>query len=264
VTEPEDPFLVSRHDNVTTIAFNRPSRANAFPQAVWDTFPAVLGAADRDPESNAIVLTGTGRFFCTGGDVDAMAVHKPTIRIRHQGLDLVDALLTVEKPIVALVNGAAIGLGATIALLCDCVVMAEQAVLADTHVPLGIVAGDGALVALTLLVGPHRAKELAIVGRRLRGTDAFALGLVNRCVPAERLEAEGYGLAAELAAQPPHAVRATKLAINQHLRVVASQMLEVAFAYEKISMDLPEHKEALDRFQVRNAARRSAGPSESK
>lgn len=253
------PFEVTTRDRVSIIAFNRPGRANAFAKTVWDEFPAVLRDADAEPATNAIVITGKGRYFCTGGDVDRMGTVEPVnVRVRHEGLEMVEAMLTVEKPVVAMVNGAAIGLGATLALLSDCVVMSDRAYFADTHVPLGIVAGDGAVAAATLLVGPHRAREFLLTGRRISAEEAHRMGLAGRCVPEAELELTTFELAGALADQPPYAVRATKLAVNAWMRKVAHRMLDVAFAYEKISMGMPEHRQAIEGFRSRATADRAS------
>ncbi len=172
-------------------------------------------------------------------------------RVRHDGLGLVNTMLNVEKPTVAMVNGPAVGLGATVALLCDCVVMSTTARIGDTHVPLGIVAGDGAIAVLPLLIGVHRAKELLITGRLIDGTEAAEIGLVNAAVAPEELERATQELAEQLSAAPSYAVRATKLVINRWLRFHAELQLETGFAYEAISMALPEHRDAMTRFQDR-------------
>lgn len=261
MSEAEAWFPTRRRGSVSVIEFNRPSRANAFPKAGWDIFPEVLRRADADDCTNAVVLTGVGRFFCTGGDVNTMSGPEPEPKVRHEGLDLVHALLSMEKPVIAMVNGAAIGLGATIALLCDCIVMSDAAYLSDTHVPLGIVAGDGGVAMATLAVGPHRAKELLLTGHRISGELAASWGLINRCVPASELSASAFELADRLAEQPRFALRATKLAVNVAMRRVAHHLLDVSMAYESISMALPDHQQALQQFRQRSTPSRSVDPS---
>jgi enoyl-CoA hydratase len=160
-------------------------------------------------------------------------------------------MLEVEKPVVAMVNGPAMGLGLTIALLSDLVVAAEDAVLGDPHVGLGAVAGDGVAIVLPLVIGPHRAKELLLTGRSISGAQAAAMGMINRAVLSEDLESVAYELAKELAAQPSYAVRATKMVVNRYVRWMAGQVLDVALAYEEISRGLPEYREAVAKWNSR-------------
>ena len=155
-----------------------------------------------------------------------------------------------------MVNGACVGLGLTIALLCDSVVVADDAKLGDTHVDLGLVAGDGAAVVLPILVGPHRAKELLLAGRLVTGTEAVAMGIGNYAVPTAELHDVTYRLAHEFAAQPVYAARATKMVLNRYVRAMADQILDTSLAYEAISRTLPEYPEAVEAWKRRQATRR--------
>ena len=136
------------------------------------------------------------------------------------------AFMAVETPIIAMVNGPAAGLGATIALYCDIVLMADEAMIGDRHVNVGLVAGDGGAVMWPLLVGPLRAKEMLMTGRMLTGTEAASMGLVNRSVPLERLRDVTMALANEIAAQPPYAARATKASVNRYVSWMNNLVLE--------------------------------------
>jgi enoyl-CoA hydratase len=158
-------------------------------------------------------------------------------------------MLRVEKPTIAMVNGAAVGLGLTVALLCDVVVAAEDAKLGDTHVDLGLVAGDGAVVILPLLIGPQLTKELLLTGRLVTGREAAEMGMVLSAHPADKLESAAFDLASSLAAQPTYAVRATKSVINKYVRWMSDQLLDVALAYEEVSKHKPEHHDAVARWR---------------
>jgi enoyl-CoA hydratase len=250
----QPPILVEHVDTVSTITFNRPAQLNALDPDMVEEFQSIVRRVDLEPSTRAIVLTGAGRAFTAGGDVRSFgSKHDP--RVNRRGWHLVHRMLEIEKPIVAMVNGPAIGLGLTIALLCDCVVMADDATIGDPHVNLGLVAGDGAAVVLPLLIGPHRAKELLLTGKRITGVDAAAMGLINRSVPAADLTAAAYGLAREFAAQPTYAARATKMAVNRYLRWMVEQTLDVSLAYEAISRELPEYPEAVEAWKQRRARR---------
>ncbi|HUP73153.1 MAG TPA: enoyl-CoA hydratase/isomerase family protein [Acidimicrobiales bacterium] len=250
----EPPILVEHVDMVSTITFNRPAQLNAFDPDTVEEFQSVVRRVDLEPSTRAIVLTGAGRAFTAGGDIRTFgAKHDP--RVNRRGWHLVHRMLEIEKPIVAMVNGPAIGLGLTIALLCDSVVMADDATIGDPHVNLGLVAGDGAAVVLPVLIGPHRAKELLLTGRLITGTEAAAMGMINRAVPAGELSDAAYALAREFAAQPTYAARATKMAVNRYLRWMVEQTLDVSLAYEAISRELPEYPEAVEAWRQRRARR---------
>jgi enoyl-CoA hydratase/carnithine racemase len=146
------------------------------------------------------------------------------------------------------VNGVAAGLGATIALLCDVIFMADSARIGDTHVNMGLVAGDGGAVIWPLLVGPHRAKEFLMAGKMATAQDAAAMGLVNHIVAPDRLLDEALAYARELAARPKPAVRWTKMLINQAVQQNMNLMLSLGYATEQLSSHTEDQKEAVAAF----------------
>jgi enoyl-CoA hydratase len=243
-------ILVEHGPEVSTITFNRPERLNALDPDAVELFCETLRRVDLEPTTGAIVLTGAGRAFTAGGDVQAFGTRHEH-RVNRRGWHLVHRMLEVEKPMVAMVNGPAVGFGLTIALLCDSVIMADDATIGDPHVSLGLVAGDGAAVVLPIIVGPHRAKELLLSGRSITGPEAAAMGMVNRSVPADELAAVAYGLARTYAAQPSYAARATKMAINRYVRWAVENTLDVSLAYEAISRELPEYPAAVAAWRER-------------
>jgi enoyl-CoA hydratase len=253
-----ETVLLDRIDRVLRVTMNRPEKLNAVDPTLHDELPAALAWANRDSGCDAIVLTGAGRAFCAGGDIDAMLeLHDGTAfwtsTVHHPGRHLIDQILWVEKPIVAMVNGAAAGLGATLALLCDVVIMAESATISDRHVNIGLVAGDGGAAIWPLLVGVNKAKEYLMTGAKLTGTQAAAEGLVNRAVPDDQLEPATLEMASTLAGQPRYALRATKASINRQLRAQVETVLDVSLALEALSATTDEHKTLTTRF---TAARR--------
>ena len=143
-------------------------------------------------ETNCIVLTGAGRAFCAGGNVDNMGVKPAIPTVIHRDLRLHWLMLALEKPVIAMVNGAAVGLGLTIALACDMVLVAEDAKVGDTHVPLGVNAGDGMVVPLLLHIGPQKTKEFLIRGRLTTGADLAVMGVANYAYPAAELRDRTY------------------------------------------------------------------------
>ncbi len=247
--ESTEQIDVTYEGDVGVVTINRPERLNAIAPETSDQLRETLLKLDDDEDSRVAILTGAGRGFCAGGDVKSMTErHKPGVapkKVYSQGRHLMNAFMSVEKPIIAMVNGPAAGLGATLALYCDMVVIADEATIGDRHVNVGLVAGDGGAVMWPLLVGPHRAKEMMITGRMLSGREAADMGLVNRSVPLEQLRKETLDLAREIAALPPYAVRATKTSVNRYVAWMNNLVLEPSLAWEKISMMSQDHQEAL-------------------
>lgn len=252
-----ETILVERHDRVLKLILNRPETLNSVNHQMTEDLMSAFRWASEDEESNVIVLTGAGKGFCSGGDVGGMASSpsgtntplKPG-QVHHVGRHLVDVMLWVEKPMIAMVNGAAVGLGATLALLCDIVTMADHGKIGDRHVNVGLVAGDGGAAIWPLLVGVNMAKELLMTGRLLSAAEAKEIGLVNRVVPREDLESVTMALAHEIAAQPAFAVRATKVSVNRVVRSQIENVLDVSFALESLSLGSDEQKKATQAFMA--------------
>ena len=243
---------VEKAQGVATLTLNRPQALNAFDSALHTELEDVLEEVARDPEVNAVVLTGAGRAFCAGGDIRGMEARlkDPSApRINMEGARrLINNLLGVEQPLIAAVNGDAVGLGATVALFCDVIYMAETARIGDPHVRVGLVAGDGGAVIWPLLVGPARAKEMLLTGDLLSAKDAERMGLVNRVVPADQLMPTAMALATRLAKGPTKALRWTKLAVNKWLREQVNLVLDTSLGLEWVSMGLQDHQEAVRAF----------------
>jgi enoyl-CoA hydratase len=205
--------------------------------------------------ARAVLLTGSGRAFSAGGDFAWMSSTGPEdlYELRREGKQIVWNLLDVELPIVAAVNGPAVGLGATLALLCDAVFMADGAIVSDPHVQVGIVAGDGGAVVWPLALGPVLAKRYLLTGDSLSAADAERFGLINRAVPADDLQTEALAVAERLAAGAPLAVRYTKLAVNQLLKQAMSTAFDYSTALELVTFVSADHKEALQAMTEKRA-----------
>jgi enoyl-CoA hydratase len=165
--------------------------------------------------------------------------------LRRDAKQLIWDLLDVEVPIVAALNGHAMGLGASIALLCDVIFMADTATIGDPHVRVGIVAGDGGAVIWPLAVGPARAKQYLLTGDPLGAAEAERIGLVNRVVPAADLDREAMAFAERLAAGAPLAVRYTKLAVNKLIKDALNVAFDASTALELVTFQSEDHQEAL-------------------
>jgi enoyl-CoA hydratase len=258
----EYEFLqVNVADRIATITINRPDRLNAVHNALHHELEQIWIDVRADQDVNAIILTGAGRAFCAGGDVKGMAEgslsgaapKKGKGRGRgpiaaSNGRRVVENMLDVEQPIIGAINGDAIGLGATLALLCDITVVSEKARFADTHVKVGIVAGDGGAVIWPLLIGPHRAKEFLMRGNFINGAEAGRIGMVNYAVAPEEVMGKAKELAQELADGPTWAIRWSKLSVNKWLKQQANLILDASLAYEMMTFNTADHKEAAKAF----------------
>ena len=151
-------------------------------------------------------------------------------------LRIFEHMLLCPQPIIAAVNGDALGLGFTLALFSDMSIVADDARLGDTHIKVGLVAGDGGAVIWPLLIGPQKAKEYLMRGKVIRGAEAEKLGLVNYAYPKEQVLEEALKVAREIAAQPIWAVRWSKAAVNKQLKAQLNQVLELSIAYESLTM----------------------------
>lgn len=248
-------IAVEKADKVATITLNRPDRLNAVGPDMHEELEDVFGRINFDGEVNAIVLTGAGRAFCAGGDMRgaageeaAKAYEGAPVTFSRTPRRLIVNMLEVEAPIVAAMNGDAIGLGATLALMSDIIVAAETARIADTHVRMGLVAGDGGAVIWPLLVGVHRAKEFLMTGDFITGPEAERIGLVNHVVPAQQTLPKAREIANRLAQGPTWAIRWTKASINKVVRERMNLVLDTSLAYEALSSRTEDHREAATAF----------------
>jgi enoyl-CoA hydratase len=230
---------------VWLIELNRPEQRNAAGEALHTALAGVWDHVAADDEVRAVVLTGRGRAFSAGGDFHVMTRVQQDEAFREQNIDearrIITGMVRCPVPVITAVNGPAVGLGCSLALLSDMVLMAEGAYLADPHVQVGLVAGDGGAMVLPLIVGLARARELLFLGERVSGEEAVRLGLANRVVPRDKLLAEAMDLARRLAALPAAALRGTKRAVNLHLEQAMATVMETALAAERDSMASPEH-----------------------
>ena len=230
-----------------TIAHPR-SELNAVDALLHDELTALFRLLRRERSARAVLLTGSRRAFCAGGDFGWFPELRGLERLeplRSDAKQLIWDLLDVELPIVAALNGPAVGLGASIALLCDVIFMADSASIADPHVRVGIVAGDGGVAIWPLVLGPARAKELLLTGDPVDAASAERWGLVNRVVPAADLLAEARAFAERLAAGAPLAIRYTKLAVNKWIKDVANVAFDTSTALEIVTFQSEDHREAL-------------------
>ncbi len=243
---------VEREGDVLIATIDHPRSAmNAVDAVLHREFADLFALLKREGEARAIVLTGSGRAFSAGGDVawfPALRAPDRLHELRREAKQLVWDLLDVEVPIVCGLNGPAAGLGASIALLCDVIVMADTAVIVDPHVQVGLVAGDGGAAIWPLLVGPLAAKRLLLLGEPLRAADALRLGVAAEVCAASDVAATARSWADRLAAQPPLAVQGTKIAINAQLKQALLTSFDLSTALEMPCFQSADHAEAIAAF----------------
>ncbi len=259
INQPYEQFKhikVEKKDRIAVVTLNNPDNRNAITmdgghvelEQVWTLLA-------EDTEVSAIVLTGAGKTFSAGGDVKGMATRARTVeglqytlKVPAQTKRLLQNILDVPQPIITAVNGDAVGLGATLALFGDISVIAETAKFGDTHVKVGLVAGDGGTVIWPLLIGPSQAKDFLMRGLIITGTEARDRNLINYAVPTEEVLPRAMAIAAELVELPAVAVRWTKLSINMLLKERINSILDASIAYEMLSMNTVDHGEAAKAF----------------
>ncbi|ONH25376.1 enoyl-CoA hydratase/isomerase family protein [Pseudofrankia asymbiotica] len=239
----QGPLLVEARGAVRVVTLNRPDALNAADEALHPALAQVWPELDADPEVRAIVLTGAGKAFSAGGDLGLLDRMTKDVDLRThimaEAADIVRGMTSVRVPIVAAVNGPAVGLGCSLAAMSDLVVVEEHAYFADPHVALGLVAADGGALTWPLLMSLLRAKEFILLGDRLPAAEALRLGLANRVVPTGTSVTTAVELATRLAALPPQAVTETKAILNGALRHGITSSLSDALGQETASFDEP-------------------------
>jgi len=238
-------------NGIAVLKINRPEELNSFGPTTHREIEDVFVDLTDDPDVNVIIFTGEGKAFSAGGNVKNMAERAGTQQgwqhvstIFYSAKRIIENILNCPKPTIAAINGDAMGLGASVALACDIQVIAEGARIADTHVRVGLVAGDGGTVLWPLLLGPNRAKDFLMRGKIIKGAEAHQMGLVNYVTPVDQVLAKAQEIATEINNLPPLAVRWTKVSVNKMVKQQFNLIMDAAIAYEMLSMVSSDHKEA--------------------
>jgi len=244
-----------RRGRVIVVTLNRPGHLNAVSGDMHRELARLFHDLNEDSESGVIVLTGEGKAFSAGGDFDLLLEQNANPHILHSATEeakaAVFSLLECRKPIIGRINGDAIGLGCTLALLCDVIVAVNTARFGDPHVKVGLTAGDGGAVIWPQLIGFARAKQYLLSGDLIVAPDAAAMGLINFAVPAEELDGKVGEWADRFAASAPLALRTTKTLLNMELKRIAHAMMDAGMAYEAMTMTSADLREAIAAFQER-------------
>jgi len=247
---------LTRKGKVLTITMNRPELLNAVNLKLHEELAEVFTFAAADKGSDLIVLTGAGKAFSAGGDLEHILnnANNPDLFDEEVRLAkrIVFSMLDLDKPLVCRMNGHAVGLGATLALFCDVIFASEKAKIGDPHVAVGLVAGDGGAIIWPQLLGLCRAKEYLLSGELLSAQKAAEIGLINYCLPAEELDAAVQAYCDKVLANSKNAVRWTKVLLNQELKRVTHNLLDTGLAYEAVSMRQADHRAAVAAMQKKN------------
>ncbi|HNP56756.1 MAG TPA: enoyl-CoA hydratase/isomerase family protein [Gordonia sp. (in: high G+C Gram-positive bacteria)] len=245
--------IAIRHEGpVAVVTLNRPEAMNAADAVMHRELAQIWDVIAADTTVRAVVLTGAGRAFSAGGDFPRMVATQRDQDIQDEvfaeARRMVGSMVDLPQPLIAAVNGPAVGLGASLVTLCDMAIAAESAFIADPHLGVGLVPGDGAALLWPLTIGLMRAKEYVFTGARIPATTARELGLVNSVVPAEEVVPAAVELAQRLAEVPARALQDTKRLLNTHVTRVLTGLLDQALHAERASVNSAEHAELTQRL----------------
>lgn len=243
---------------IATLTINRPETRNPLgAEGDGELFQDAVRRINADRSIRCVILTGAGKAFSAGGDVKAMrdkagAFAGPGVAIRERyrnGIhQIVRALWGVEVPMIAAVNGPAIGLGNDVACLADMRIAADTAIFGATFLKIGLIPGDGGSWLLPRVIGHARAAELLYAGTTIDASTALSWGLVSRVVPAAQLMDEARTLAGQICAQPPDVLRMTKKMLREGAQTSFDTILELSAAFQALAHHTEDHAEALDAF----------------
>ena len=247
-----ETLLVESADGVTTVTLNRPEKRNAIDSRMFAELDQLFESIAQDKETRVFVLTGVGDHFCSGADLTDLA-SAPTssaqmLERMNQVHRLMRKIVFCPKPGVAQVRGYAAGGGASLALACDLIVMAEDAKFAELFVKRGLVMDMSGTFTLPRTVGLHRAKELALLGDDIDAATAFQFGIANRVVPIEELETTVKDLTTRLAARPPITLALMKKAINESFSQTFDEVLDQESFNQSVLFSTKDLSEAVMAF----------------
>ncbi len=242
-----------RRGRILTITLNRPDKLNSLGDDAHTEMSRLFYDVVEDKGSDIIVITGAGRAFSAGGDIEQMQWLRDNppefYRAVREAKRIINGLLECDKPIIAKINGDAIGLGSTLAVFCDVIFAADHARFGDPHNNVALIAGDGGQIMWPMLIGYARAKHYLFTGEKITAPEAVQIGLINKSVPAAELDAVVDAYADKLAKMPVQSLRWSKTAINTPLRQMAASMMDIGMAYENVSSLTHDHQEAINAFR---------------
>lgn len=254
--QPIDELLIEHRGPVALVTLNNPEGRNSFSDEMHVAMREVWEHLALDTSVRSIVLTGAGKAFSAGGNIPGFIRHYEDLQYRRDSLRgarrLLDAMVECPKPMIAAVNGPAVGLGCSVAVSCDIVLIAESTFMADTHVAVGLVAGDGGAATWPLFMSVLKAKYYLLTGDRIPAQDCVELGLANFAVPDDELLDRSIELAERLAKQPQQALEETKRAVNLHLQRAISLVAPFALAAESESFSTEDIGKVIESFKKKD------------
>src|SRR5690348_11064045 len=250
-----ETVLVETKNQTTRITLNRPASLNSFNDKMGEEFYASLKAAERDPDTRCLIITGAGRAFSAGEDVSGLKERyggdtHPSLgdHLRKKYHPMILRIRNMEKPVVARLNGIAAGSGASIALACDIRIASEEAGLKQAFIGVGLVPDSGSSYFLTQALGPGRALELIMTGRTVSAKEAETLGLVTKAVTASELDSTVKEIAEKLANGPTKALGLSKRVVNRASQLELSEAMEYEAQNQDIAGKTKDHLEAVQAF----------------
>jgi 2-(1,2-epoxy-1,2-dihydrophenyl)acetyl-CoA isomerase len=248
----------SRTENgVATVTLDRPDKMNALSEAMYADMSRIFADLASDDAVRAVVVTGAGRAFCSGSDVSGMEKTDPVsnrtrMKLRHR---MIQNLVNIEKPVIAAVNGACVGIGFSIALACDLIVAAESARFSQVFKKIGLVPDGGSIFFLVQHLGLARAKELVYTARMLPAQEAHEWGIVSKIVPDGELSAAAHAFAQELADSATYALGLAKKMFQSMYTPTLEALLETELLTQALARLSDDHKEGVTAFREKRGAR---------
>jgi enoyl-CoA hydratase len=243
---------ITQEGPIVTVTLNRPEVRNVINAELHDELATIFTDLDIDENCALVILTGAGGYFSGGGDMNwILSQNRDLARSARAGRAnrrVQTSLLDLEKPIIAKVRGPAVGLGCSLALYCDFVYATPDAVFADPHVSVGLVAGDGGTILWPQLIGYARARRYLLTGDPIRGTEAANIGLITEAVPEEQLDDAVDQLARRLLSGAKYAIKWTKASINAALKVTANAVIDRAGSFENLTQMTADNRMAAEAF----------------
>ncbi len=247
-----------REHGVLLITIDRPEKLNATDERLHSELAGVWREVARDPDAEAVVVTGAGRAFSAGGDLEMVermsGDYRRVAAMAGEAAELVLSMIDCDVPIISAINGTAVGAGLAVALMADISVIGEGVRLTDGHLRLGVGAGDHAVLLWPLLCGMAKAKYYLLTAEFIDGREAERIGLVSRCVPDGRVLDEALEIAERIAAGPRQAARWTKRTLNHWLRL-AVPAFDASVAYEMLSFMGEDVREGASALRERREPR---------
>jgi len=238
-----------KEKGILHVKLNRPESLNSVNERLHEELARVFIDISRDRDTRVVVLTGEGRAFSAGGDINMMtSMQESSYKTLQEGYDIVRRLIEVPQIVIARLNGHAIGLGATIALYCDIIIANKNAKISDPHIQVGLVAGDGGAGIWPMVLGPAKAKQYLLTGDPLTAEDAEKLGLINEAVSPDDLDERVNYWAERFVQSPQLALQLTKRSINKELKRLVDNVVEPSLMFEGITFFSDDLQEGVSAF----------------